>query len=136
MPSSPEVGDVYYDTSDGTIKVPGEGAIHQFGGGGSQSPSFEPKWYGKVLSSGTATKLGGSETFLCAKEDTGKYRFYKSIGTIAACAVIVTPILNTTLNMSPAALFPVVIYSTSKITVCLFDKDGTLTNYAFSIAIL
>lgn len=135
MPSFPEVGDVYFDVSDGKVKVPGMQEVHEFGGGGQVS-SFEPKWYGTVTSQGTATKLGGTENLICAMESTGKYRFYKSSGTIAASAIIVTPLLKTTLNISPVLHTPVVIYSTSKITVCMFDREGVLSNYAFSILIL
>ena len=33
MPANPDIGDIYYDISDGRIKVPGDTAVHVFGGG-------------------------------------------------------------------------------------------------------
>lgn len=44
MPQQPVTGDLYFDLSDGTVKVPGEGGVHVFGqpgGGGGDNPSVE-----------------------------------------------------------------------------------------------
>lgn len=44
MPQQPVTGDLYFDLSDGTVKVPGEGGVHVFGqpgGGGSDSSVVE-----------------------------------------------------------------------------------------------
>jgi len=44
MPQQPATGDLYFDLSDGTVKVPGEGGVHVFGqpgGGGSDSSVVE-----------------------------------------------------------------------------------------------
>lgn len=137
MPESPEVGDVYFDLSDGKVKIPGTEEVHEFGGG-VQTPSFEPRWYGTVTSSGVATKLGGKDTLQCAKESTGRYRFYRTLGSIPSSAVIVTPLMKTTsTSVTPAAHYPVVlVHALQGITVCMYANSGGLSDYAFSILIL
>lgn len=97
-----------------------------------------PKWYGVVDASGNATKLGGSETLQCAIEETGKYRFYKLFGTYSVSSVIVTPMLSSISSSALPVFHTSVVLFDSKqgITVCMYDRNGLLSNYAFSILIL
>lgn len=97
-----------------------------------------PKWYGVVDASGNATKLGGSETFQCAIEETGKYRFYKLLGIYSVSSIIVTPMLSSTSSSALPVFHTSVVLFDSKqgITVCMYDRNGLLSNYAFSILIL
>lgn len=131
MPPDPETGDVYFDISDGKIKVPGEAGIHEFGGG-----SFQPYWYGWVSSTGVATRLGGTGTVSVRSSNTGIY----TVTGAGTRTVMVSPLYrySGSIAVSPLGCSAMVMQNNlGSVSVRTYRLDGgTLTACAFTMLIL
>ncbi len=136
MPPKPVTGDVYFDISDGRIKVPGEQEVHEFGGGeGGGGGEASPFWYGRVSATGTATKLGGTGTVTVTRTSEGQY----SIPGLSGRIVIVTPLNYHALSILQQSMHTALVTqasSTGSAMVNMFGPSGTRDDYGFFMLII
>lgn len=134
MPQNPVVGDIYFDISDGKIKVPGQSGIHVFGGSGSGS-SVQFGWYGDVSSDGTATKRGGSLSLRVSRVSDGRY-MVSGISTEAVVTVTPQYRISGVIQAQTAHSAVILRSSSGSATVLMYDAEGVLSDHGFSMMVL
>lgn len=132
MPANPDIGDIYYDISDGRIKVPGDTAVHVFGGG----KGVNPLWCGRVSSSGVGIRVSGTLIITVNRSGEGVYGIK---GAPGGRTVIVSP-LDYFVGSAPLVKAPHIAVvsqsSTGILTVRMYTLDGTLDDFGFSLMII
>lgn len=95
-----------------------------------------PLWCGRVSSSGTATKKSGTLTITAGKSSNGVYAI---TGVPAGRTVIVSPVhyFAGITVLIPRPHYAVVVQgSTGMLNVRMYDSDGSLSDFGFSLLIM
>lgn len=96
----------------------------------------QPLWCGRVSSSGVATKKSGTLTITAGKSSNGVYAI---TGVPAGRTVIVSPVhyFAGTTVLIPRPHYAVVVQgSTGMLNVRMYDSDGSLSDFGFSLLIM
>ena len=128
-------------TEDGTLDgldteaktVPG--AINELAGKVEAGKSWEPYWHGRITSSGTATKTGGSGTLTVSRTANGTYLI---TGVPAGRTVQAVPMIYSSLSsiITPAVIYIQQSSANGNITVSTYNLSGSKVNCGFSLIIM